>query len=1739
MNQAFNQVFAFNRLMGEENANNVISRLICHPIIWELFSNKNNFLRLADIFGSDVDKWTLENICLNTVGIKESNSLSINHEDNWNLLDTEDQLIDIYKSAMQIKGQKQALKTWGVIFEELRLSEIEEDEIFRKWAVVFEIITNDGLERKELENALVQNNSSKINLLSFLIHCSTDQDNIDDILVRNINLLIDHPNILRELIFKLNNFGEHKKAKILVKKYLDHPDVLKKEIGCDNSTLLHADKLEELKYLSELRILSSFVEDEEKCQFYKDLAEKLFIQSSNINPVKLYAQEMEIDNKDLYSLDNYISIEKQGDKANSFDDPSLKDIFNAFNLMNSNKDAAREICKRFISDSNKRGIENVINSPEVGYLIDPIDIAKIFIKLRLEKDAVLLLEEILISRSGNSQIIKILAHYSRIFGDHRRAVKYYSILFTKSNMLREEKIKFCKSLQYLGLWQNAFIVQKTINKLNNNDKLEFAISALRAEKKAGFQNEIEGILSNSPNNKTAQMLKALFHQRNNEKMFSGTLVANVINQPNKDIRTIKFIEEYLRKNEDAEKQQLFLSDLPTKYKNHPEIALLNAKIKRSLGKTQDNKEILSRLSVTTGEIKQVVMEEILYELIDNNMFEEAEIILQTYEDKWVLSPKIGQAKAKVSIEAGKFTKAERIVSSLVAREIISEEIIIAYGCILLKTSLAEFPYSRKTNELSDQGINRFRELIRSLRINNPSLLLRMMIIEIGGGEKENEYFSLISEKSFSNTKESWRIPYALGNLYFRRNNFDQAIIFLNKAKKLEPTHTVILDLLIQSYSRLKLPTEAVGLIKQQIIDNNLTLRKILKYTDVLYENSEFISLLGSEEEDEKFNLMFSIAKAKSLIFKRRYKDAKNCLAKIEKKKSFDPDNLLILAQFHINCGSSLSAKRVVEKYLSQKEDLSQNNIIEATSIYYQLNDYEKALHLIDVSKKRAAFLSFIKADVLLKQKENVLAGEAFNEAIHLIENDPETAAIQFENFDILIPENWKRDISDQYIMAILLKIQDGQLTNAFDFATHSIDQFSTNQPLKELTFKLAYILDNKAYVDEYIEKNPVDNDNFDKEGILILAENALENKEEVKAAKIITEFNNGDNVNNHLAIIQARLLNRNGNQQEARDIYLTVLNRIQSESLPRETSSMKDINKILHYLGVCGAAYELDDLSTAIDICRKLIYAFGLTTRLAKIFLKILTTMLERNRLNDELLIKNHNFRIIEDDLEILEEIRKNEKLECESLKEWIDRSMAVLYNENTYHEEVIKLSPNEENVGAIIFSLISLGKTTKVDNVLALMANNQDGLFNYAVLHKDIEPEKAKSVILEILRKGDHKPEHYMTLSIANEHIGQLSDSYSALCLALDKWPEEYEWENIAGNLSKKLGNNRAAYRHFQNAETYNPKIKYTNQIVRYATESVRINKIKDLREQLTNTKKDLPILIKIADALVEEDKLDEAPYFIDKARIIQPDNNKINIINGKIAYKKGNFSESQEITNLILKNSPNNTEAIILKSMIIKELENADSATSFLLGFTKINEVDNKEILVIQTAKYIYQETGVDTAIKYLLDQEEYLENTNLLIYLAKLYKINGDVTNTLQYAEKALSNDSENVDVLFLLGETAKDLGDLDKAIDYLFKVIAIDPFDGKKYIAISQLFEDRRDYKRSIDLLMEGLDILPDDFDLLRYTGILLYKQGRYKEANTILGRTLEIDNEDSDLQSIKRILDNSTQIKMSQYSKKEE
>ena len=78
----------------------------------------------------------------------------------------------------------------------------------------------------------------------------------------------------------------------------------------------------------------------------------------------------------------------------------------------------------------------------------------------------------------------------------------------------------------------------------------------------------------------------------------------------------------------------------------------------------------------------------------------------------------------------------------------------------------------------------------------------------------------------------------------------------------------------------------------------------------------------------------------------KYKEAENCLIKIEGGENLDTDYLLVIAQYYFDCGTRESAKRTIEKYLSYKKILQRKDILGVASIYYQLNDYEKALQKV-------------------------------------------------------------------------------------------------------------------------------------------------------------------------------------------------------------------------------------------------------------------------------------------------------------------------------------------------------------------------------------------------------------------------------------------------------------------------------------------------------------------------------------------------------------------------------------------------------------------------------------------------------------------------------------------------------------------------------------------------------------------------------------------------------------------------
>ena len=58
--------------------------------------------------------------------------------------------------------------------------------------------------------------------------------------------------------------------------------------------------------------------------------------------------------------------------------------------------------------------------------------------------------------------------------------------------------------------------------------------------------------------------------------------------------------------------------------------------------------------------------------------------------------------------------------------------------------------------------------------------------------------------------------------------------------------------------------------------------------------------------------------------------------------------------------------------------------------------------------------------------------------------------------------------------------------------------------------------------------------------------------------------------------------------------------------------------------------------------------------------------------------------------------------------------------------------------------------------------------------------------------------------LAIIEKNMGNLADAYAAISLALDQCPDEYEWQIMAGDLSKAVGDLHASLTHYKKAQRY-----------------------------------------------------------------------------------------------------------------------------------------------------------------------------------------------------------------------------------------------------------------------------------------------------------------------------------------------
>lgn len=116
---------------------------------------------------------------------------------------------------------------------------------------------------------------------------------------------------------------------------------------------------------------------------------------------------------------------------------------------------------------------------------------------------------------------------------------------------------------------------------------------------------------------------------------------------------------------------------------------------------------------------------------------------------------------------------------------------------------------------------------------------------------------------------------------------------------------------------------------------------------------------------------------------------------------------------------------------------------------------------------------------------------------------------------------------------------------------------------------------------------------------------------------------------------------------------------------------------------------------------------------------------------------------------------------------------------------------------------------------------------------------------------------------------------------------------------------------------------------------------------------------------------------------------------------------------------------------------------------------------------------------------------ENSHLLKNIAEIYRSQGDLDKSRQFAEKALSVESDNVDALVILGSLYDQQNQPDKAIKYFTRALELNPDDVFARYDLAGVLCSTGQQQEAIEHYKRALSQLPD------------FDQCRINLANTLL------------------------------------
>jgi tetratricopeptide (TPR) repeat protein len=640
--------------------------------------------------------------------------------------------------------------------------------------------------------------------------------------------------------------------------------------------------------------------------------------------------------------------------------------------------------------------------------------------------------------------------------------------------------------------------------------------------------------------------------------------------------------------------------------------------------------------------------------------------------------------------------------------------------------------------------------------------------------------------------------------------------------------------------------------------------------------------------------------------------------------------------------------------------------------------------------------------------------------------------------------------------------------------------------------------------------------------LCLSAEIALDQNQEVKAAEISNYLVSKGCEHPRSLVLQSRIINRQGNQEEAQTKYITALDAWKNLVIGERTYSTAveiAFGKTAQDLQFWGESekhfqHAVEQSPTEKRALMKLARSYVKSAE-ARRFSEVLKAI---RRVPNHQAISSKNFKSFQECIAALAQV----EVAPELIKKLQARGEAV-FSPNQESAEILKgIAETPDEIAALIGAYRNsrqkvFATQVALDN-LTLVGQDayHDGQIALALLK--MKPEaayKAASGALEAAKRSNSPqlPLFFTLHAIASKEINDKVSAYESIQKALQLWSDEPRWYALAAEMSPEYPD---AVDYYHKAIELEPEYAHHHLALGklHLAAKQSIPAVKSFEKAISLKPDYIDAWIQLALGKRSMHRLPEALSTIKKALTLAPDHTEAKKTAALLSFEKGNYRESENHLVALLGQNPNDTDLLALFARTLTAQKQPDQALNVIDKAISLEE-DPLE-LKLQRARMIKDINGSLAAIDELrILGSHYPDQYPLILELVSTLAEAGEVDQAVRTAQDALQGETygyspEQQAHLFLLtGRLLRKSGQLDQAVHHLYKAKKLVSPNYQAALELGRVHSDRRQYDQALDQTKKAIEIEPDEPEGYYQAGRILKELKQFDRAERMLRKASKL------------------------------